>query len=60
MLEQLGNVFTEVLSWVGEFVTALTATDGALAPLLVFFLIGVGVTILFTVGAFIRRITWGA
>ena len=46
MIEAIGNAFTGVIGWVGEFVTALTGAEGALKDLLPVFVIGIGVSLL--------------
>lgn len=60
MLAAVGNGVTEVISWVGEVVTAITGETGALAPLLPLFAVGIGISVvLFGVKA-IKSIVWGA
>lgn len=60
MLTQIGAAFTEVLGWIGEFLTSLTSESGELAPLLVIFALGVGVTLAHFCVRFIKSIMWGA
>lgn len=60
MWSAVQTAFTSVISMVGELVTALIGENGALAPLLPLFAIGVAIS-LFMVGfKAIRRVTWGA
>lgn len=60
MLTQLSTLFTQVITWIGEFVTALTSTDGALADLLPLFLVGIAISLTMVITKLIRRTTWGA
>lgn len=60
MLTQIGNAFTEVLGWLGEFLTSLTSDTGELAPLLIIFTLGVGVTLAHFCARFIKSLMWGA
>lgn len=60
MLAQLSAIFTEIIAWVGEFVSALTATDGALAGLLPLLVIGIGISLVMVCVKIVRKITWGA
>lgn len=60
MLVQIGNSFTEVLGWIGEFLTSLTSDAGDLAPLLIIFTLGVGVTLAHFCARFIKSLMWGA
>lgn len=60
MWSAVQTAFTSVISMVGELVTALIGENGALAPLLPLFAIGIAIS-LFMVGfKAIRRVTWGA
>lgn len=60
MLEAVGTGVTQVISWVGEVVTALTGASGALSGLLPVFGVGIGISVvLFGVKA-IKSIVWGA
>lgn len=59
MLETLGSIFTEVITWVGEFVTALVTDAGALSGLLPLFLIGVSISIVMVCVRIVRKIMWG-
>lgn len=60
MLAEVGNVFTQIIAWIGEFLTALTATDGALVPLLGLFALGIGIALARAIVSLIRNVTWGA
>lgn len=60
MLEAVTNGLTTVIGWVGEFVSALTATDGALAPLLPLLAIGVAVSAVMLAINVVRSTIWGS
>lgn len=60
MFTKMGPVFTQILDWIGEVVTALTATDGALGGLQELFLLGIGISVVMVAVKLIRKITWGA
>lgn len=60
MLEQLATVFTEIIKWVGEFVSALTAEGGSLAGLLPLLVLGIGISLVMVCVKIVRKITWGA
>lgn len=60
MLEQIGTVLTQFISWIGEVVTALTTTNGDLYALLPLFAIGIAVSVFMVAFKAIRKVTWGA
>ena len=60
MLNAVTSGLTTVIGWVGEVVTSLTATDGALADLLPLLAIGVAVSALMLGIKAIRSFIWGA
>lgn len=60
MLTTIGNVFTEIISWAGEFFTALTGEAGALNGLMELFAIGIGISIVLVAVRIIRSVAWGA
>lgn len=45
-LTSIGTVLTSAITWVGQVVSAMFGTDGALADLLPFIALGLGVGIL--------------
>lgn len=45
-LTEIGSVLTAAISWVGQVVTAMFGTSGALADLLPFIALGIGVGVL--------------
>lgn len=60
MLTAVGEGITSVISWVGSVVTALVGENGALAPLLPLFAIGVAVSGVLLGIKVIRGLIWGA
>jgi hypothetical protein len=60
MLEAVGTGITSVIGWIGDIVTALTATDGALAPLLALFSVGIAISAVMLGVKVIKSLVWGA
>lgn len=60
MFATLGSVFSSVLGFIGEFVTALTTSGGDLAGLQELFLLGVAIALVSFCVGLARRIIWGA
>lgn len=60
MLTEVGSVFTQLITWMGDFLTALTATDGDLQPLLALFALGIGIALIRALIGLVRNLTWGA
>lgn len=60
MLAAVTSGLTTVISWVGTVITAITGENGALAPLLPLFAIGIAVSVVFLGIKAIRSIVWGA
>lgn len=58
MLAQLSATFTQVIAWIGEFVTALTSGD--LQGLLPLFVIGIAISLAMVIMKLIRKVTWGS
>lgn len=44
MIDAVGSAISQVLGWVGTFITSLTTTTGALYPLLGLFAIGIAIS----------------
>lgn len=59
-LNEVTSGLTSVIGWVGEVVSSLTATDGALKELLPLLAIGVAVSALMLGVKAIRSFIWGA
>lgn len=55
----IGDAFTQIITWVGEFLTALTSSSGALFPLLVLVGISVSVSLLMLGIKIVRSFSWG-
>lgn len=61
MIAAVGTAITNVLGWVGEFITALTdATDGALYALLPLFAIGIAVSAVLLGIKIVKSVVWGS
>ena len=64
MLAIVGSTLTQVISWVGEVITALVDTTanspGALSALLPLFAISISIAVLFCAFRVIRSLIWGA
>lgn len=60
MLAAVTSGLTTVISWVGTVITAITGENGALAPLLPLFAIGIAISVVFLGIKAIRAIVWGA
>lgn len=60
MFTTLGTVFTSVIGYVGQFVTALTSETGQLGGLQELFVLGIGISLLMVCAKLVRKITWGA
>lgn len=60
MLEAIGSALGEVIKWVGQVLTALISTDGALSALLPLLAVGVAVSALMLGIKAIRSFIWGA
>lgn len=60
MWTTLTTVFAQIITWVGQFVTALTSDTGALVGLQELFVLGIGVSLLMVCAKLVRKITWGA
>ena len=60
MLEAVTTALGTVLDWVGTVINALVGTDGALAPLLPLFAIGVAISALLLGVKVIKSFIWGS
>lgn len=60
MITAVGDALTAVIGWVGNVVTAITTSTGALYALLPVFAISIGVSLLLVGVKIIRRICYGA
>lgn len=60
MVEAVTSAISDVITWVGTVITALTSTTGALAPLLPLFAIGIAISAVLLGIRIIRSVVWGA
>lgn len=60
MLAAVTSGLTTVIGWVGTVIASITGADGALAPLLPLFAIGIAISVVFLGIKAIRSIVWGA
>lgn len=57
-LGTLTDMFTQVISYIGQFVTALTS--GGLSGLLPLFVIGIAISLAMVIMKLVRKVTWGS
>lgn len=60
MLAAVTSAITDVITWVGTVITALTSETGAFAPLLPLFAIGIAISAVLLGIRIIRSVVWGA
>lgn len=60
MLAAVTSAISDVITWVGTVITALTSENGALAPLLPLFAIGIAISAVLLGIRIIRSVVWGA
>lgn len=60
MVAAITSALTQVITWVGTVITALTSSTGALYPLLPVFAIGIAVSVVLLGIRIIRGFTYGA
>ena len=58
-LSGVGSTLTEVISWVGQVLTALIGSDGALGAVWPFVLVGFVVSIIMLAVKVMRSFCWG-
>ena len=54
------TAFTSMIGLVGDFLSALTGENGALAGLLPLFAIGIAISLVMVAVKIVRKVTWGA
>lgn len=59
MIAEVTNALSTVIGWIGTVITALTGTDGDLAPLLPLWAIGVAISGLLLGVKIIKSFAWG-
>lgn len=60
LLTDVGTTLTQIISWYGSMVDALTSAEGALNPLFPLLALGIGISIAFSAVKIIRSFIWGA
>lgn len=60
MLAAVTSAISDVITWVGTVITALTSETGALSPLLPLFAIGIAISAVLLGIRIIRSVVWGA
>lgn len=58
-LSDVGSTLTEVMSWVGQVLTALIGSSGSLGAIWPFVLIGFSVSIIMLAIKVMRSFSWG-
>lgn len=59
MIESVTTALGTIIDWIGTILTALTGTEGALAPLWPLMALGIGISVLFLGVKVIKSFTWG-
>lgn len=60
MIAAVTSAITQVITWVGTVITALTDSDGALYSLLPLFAIGIAISAVLLGVKIIKSVVWGA
>lgn len=60
MINAVGDALTSMIGWIGDFITALTGSSGALNALLPLFAIGIAASLCMFAMKMIRKVTWGS
>lgn len=60
MLDAVTTGISQVITWIGTVITALTSSSGALNPLLPLFAIGIAVSAILLGIKMIKSVVWGA
>ena len=58
-MTEIGTVVTEVISWIGDVVTALLGEAGAWAPIWPYFIVGIGISLVSFAVVMVSRLVWG-
>lgn len=59
LITAVGDGLSAVITWIGDVITALTGTNGALAPLLPLLGISIAISALMLAFRTIRSVIWG-
>lgn len=60
MLAAVTSALSEVITWCGDIITAITGESGALKELLPLFAVGIAISVVFLGVKVIKSIVWGA
>lgn len=60
MWDAVSSAFGNMITLVGQFLTALTGSSGALNGLLPLFAIGIAISLIMVAVKIVRKVTWGA
>ena len=60
LLQAVTDGITQVITWIGSVITALTSSSGALYPLLPLFAVGIAVSAILLGIKMIKSVVWGA
>lgn len=58
-MENISTGVTNAIKWIGEVVTALFGETGGWAPILPYFLVGIGISIVSFGAIMVSRLVWG-
>ena len=58
-LTTIGDALSEIITWLGNVVTAITSSEGALGALMPFLAISIGISILMLGIRVLRGFIWG-
>ena len=60
MVSAVTNALDSMIGWIGTFIGSLVSENGALAPLLPLFAIGIAASLTMFSMKIIRKVTWGS
>ena len=60
MLAAITSAVTQLISWVGQVISAIVGENGAMNDLLPVFAIGIGVSVILVALKIVRRTCWSA
>lgn len=60
MIQAVTDGISQVITWIGTVITALTSSTGALYPLLPLFAVGIAVSAILLGVKMVKSIVWGA
>lgn len=60
MLAAIGSAVTQLITWVGQVISAIVGAEGAMSDLLPVFAIGIGVSVILVAVKIIRKVCWSA